>query len=149
MKKLFLVFNHTLTEDQKKDALENLGVFEIVTLPEELKSIWSSISPDGELNLEQLDRITGWLEKNSKKNDYVLVQGEFGAVFYVVDFAFYKGLIPVYATTEREYTQTVNEDGSVERKHIFRHVTFRKYIRYEPKGQISQRTNMKIKHIGR
>jgi len=134
MKKLFLVFNHTLTEDQKKDALENLDVLEFITLPEDLKNIWSSILPEGKLDLEQLERITGWLEKNSEKNDYVLVQGEFGAVFYVVDFAFYKGLIPVYATTKREYNETVNEDSSVERKHIFRHVAFRKYVRYEPKG---------------
>ncbi len=132
MKKLFLVFNHTLTDSQRKDAIENFEISEIMALPEDLKKIWSSIPPEGDLDINQLKYITDWLDKYAAKNDYVLVQGEFGAVFYIVDFAFCKSLIPVYATTKREYEERVLDDGSVERKHIFKHVTFRKYRRFYP-----------------
>jgi len=37
MKKMFLVFSHSLTQSQREDAVSNFGIDEFVTLPDELK----------------------------------------------------------------------------------------------------------------
>ena len=46
MATLFLIFSHTFTETQRKDALDSLGVDRIVDLPDKLKSLWSHVPPD-------------------------------------------------------------------------------------------------------
>ena len=62
-----------------------------------------------------------------KKGDYILIQGDFGACFLMVQFAFEKGFIPIYSTTEREAVETHGEDGSVSLTHRFKHRIFRRY----------------------
>jgi hypothetical protein len=57
----------------------------------------------------------------------VLIQGDFGATFLMVNFAFEKGLIPIHSTTEREATEELQPDGSVRLSHRFLHKRFRKY----------------------
>ena len=43
-KKVLLVFSHQLTENQKKELVEEYKVKEIKNLPEELKNMWSNVS---------------------------------------------------------------------------------------------------------
>ena len=131
MKKLFLLFSHEITDEQLKDAKKNMGIDDIVNMPEELKKNWKSISPKGELNLKKIEPVLKWLKKESSKGDYVLVQGEYGVTFYIVGFCFKNNLIPIYATSKRVYKEDKNQDGSVVRKHIFKHVNFRKYEKFE------------------
>lgn len=45
----------------------------------------------------------------------------------MVNFAFEKGLIPIYSTTNREAVEEYGENGSVKMTHQFRHIIFRKY----------------------
>ena len=134
MANLYLVFSHTLTNDQKIDTKTTLKVENIQSMPPELQKKWSKIEPTGNLNRKPLNDIVRWLGREAKKGDFVLIQGEFGATFYLVDFCFENELIPLYATSERKYEEKINSDGTVERKHIFKHVNFRKYIKWEARN---------------
>ena len=129
MKKLHLLFNHTLTPEQIKNAKESLGVSKenIITLPENLNKIWSNIPPDCTLNLiNHLKPIAEYFSKQNK-NDYVLVQGDFGAVNYMVNVLKNYDLIPVYSTTERHIIEEKNENNEIIIKRYFKHICFRKY----------------------
>ena len=64
------------------------------------------------------------------KGDYVLVQGEFGAVFYMVDYCFKTGRIPVYAATKRVVQEHKNGD-KITSKRVFEHTCFRRYQRFK------------------
>ncbi|MEA3280185.1 MAG: CRISPR-associated protein Csx20, partial [Thermodesulfobacteriota bacterium] len=59
--------------------------------------------------------------------DYVLIQGDFGACYIMVRFAFEKGFVPVYSTTRREAVEKQQSDGAVKLVHQFKHQVFRKY----------------------
>jgi len=77
---LFLLFSHRLTLDQEAD-LKSLGISTVIYMPKQLQSIWSGISPYGRLPVAALSIICNWLINNAQINDFVLVQGDFGAVF--------------------------------------------------------------------
>lgn len=122
------IFNHHFTTEQKKEIANTGGT--IIELSEDAAKAWKSINPFGELDIESLKPLRTFLVENLCPGDYVLIQGEFGATFYLVEFCFSLGLIPVYSTTERKYEEMHNPDGSVERHHVFKHVNFRKYVKY-------------------
>ncbi|MBF0259996.1 MAG: hypothetical protein HQK62_14410 [Desulfamplus sp.] len=126
-KTLFLIFNHQITPEQKQDAEKTLGTSDVVDLPKRLKKLWSQIPADIESVEEYLSPIAEWLFFNAKQGDYVLIQGDFGAVYYMVNLAFDSGLVPLYSTTARDAVEVRGTDGSVRLTHTFRHVRFRKY----------------------
>ncbi|MBW1700016.1 MAG: hypothetical protein JRH18_19320 [Deltaproteobacteria bacterium] len=126
-KRLFLIFNHTITSVQQKDARDSLGVDEILDLPERLKPVWNQIPPDLPGISEYLDPIKKWLAEKATAGDYVLVQGDFGACYIMVKFAFEKGLVPIYSTTTREVVEEHTAEGAVRLTHQFQHRIFRKY----------------------
>jgi len=127
--KLLAVISHTLMEAQIKEANNRLNVDSIVLMPDEIKNIWSNISPFGPLPTGQIDNVIKWIEKESEKGDYVLIQGDFGATYYVVDYCIKNSRVPIYSTTKREIEEYI-KDGQVETKRIFEHINFRKYIQY-------------------
>ncbi len=127
MAKLFLLFSHKLTEDQIKDAKESLKADEFIYLPENLQKTWSNVKPSGNLDKKSLYMICEWIEAQGGEGDFVLIQGDFGATFFMVDFCFKKGFEPIYATTKRVSKEIPKSDGTIERKQIFKHVGFRKY----------------------
>ncbi len=129
MPNLILLFSHTFTPEQISEAENKLKINEFINLPEKLQKMFSEIEPAGELNLEILRSIADWLGKTAKNGDFVLIQGEFGATVYLVDFCFHNGLSPIYATSKRVYEEKINDDGAIERKHIFKHVNFRRYVK--------------------
>ena len=55
--KMFLLFSHQLTDEQKKDAIENLKVTKFISLPEKLQKLWSNIPPEIESLGEYLNDI--------------------------------------------------------------------------------------------
>ena len=129
MEKFIVLMSHDMSKEQKLDAQNSLDISNIVEAPKNIKSIWANINPVGNLDQAELSKITNWIEQNSNTDDYILVQGEFGATFYIVDYCFKKGLIPVYATTKRRVTET-REGDKVITNRIFVHEGYRKYIRY-------------------
>ncbi len=127
--RLFLIFNHTITSLQETDARKSLRIGEIIDLPEALKPIWNQIPPDLPAIGKHLEPVMRWLAENASTGDYVLIQGDFGACHILVEFAFAKGLIPVYSTTDREVLEEHGPDGSVKLTHKFQHRIFRRYER--------------------
>jgi len=132
MKKLFLIFNHQLTDEQIDEARVRLGVSQFVSLPEELQNFWGNIAPDVDLEPEMFSDLTQFLLGNrSNDEDYCLVQGDFGATVYIVSWCFKNGFVPIYSTTKRVAHEIVKPDGTVEVVKLFRHERFRRYILYE------------------
>jgi hypothetical protein len=134
VRKAFIVLNHTLIEDQKTELQHFFSVDSFIEMPEEVKSIWSGLRPEVDIYSSGINDVISWLERYGKEDDIVIVQGEFGATFYVVNFCFHKGMVPVYASSERRYMEKKYPDGRVDRHHIFKHVKFKLYERF-PDGK--------------
>ncbi len=128
-KNLFLIFNHQITANQALSARASLGVDIIVPLPENLKFIWEQVPPDLAEIADYLEPIKRWLLAQARPGDYVLVQGDCGACYILVNIAFENNLIPVYSTTERKALEVHGANGDVALTHHFRHVAFRRYER--------------------
>ena len=127
MSRLFLLFNHTITGLQEKDARAGLGVEEIVSPPPVVRDIWRQIPADaGEID-SCLAPVKDWLASQAAVGDYVLIQGDFGACFIMAKYSLKKGLVPLYSTTSRDAVEKHLADGTVELVHAFHHVCFRRY----------------------
>lgn len=126
MAELYTLFNHTLTDLQIKDARNSLQIEKIIDPPETIKNLWSNIPADLEDIREFLKPVFEYLQ-NIPKNNYILIQGDFGAVYLAVNLAKEVGLIPIYSTTRREHKEIHKPDGSVEMVKVFKHCIFRKY----------------------
>ena len=127
MKKMFLLFSHKLTQTQKDDAIKTLGIDEFVYLPENLQILFSNIPSDLNNLYEYLLPIKDLLKENSRFGDVVLIQGDFGAVYHMVNISKNLGLKSVYATTNRVIEEILVDEKTV-KKSIFEHVMFREYV---------------------
>lgn len=125
--KLFLVFNHTFSTDQIQNARECLHIGDIIDLPANLRHAWGNIPPGLKAISDFLDPVRNWIRSISAPGDYILIQGDFGACYILVNFSFELGLIPIYSTTERQAQQIAHDDGSIVLTHRIKHVIFRKY----------------------
>lgn len=130
MRRAFILLNHHLTENQKDELKHSFGVDEIKKVPSPIQNVWKAIKPEVQFSSSELSGVINWLNENAVRNDIVIVQGEFGASFYVVDYCFQRGLLPLYAASKRQYEEQSLSDGSVRRLHIFRHVRFKSYSRF-------------------
>ena len=124
---LYLIFNHQITFRQKQDARESLGVDKIIELPPDLDPLWRQIPSDLESIKNYLEPVRNWLASYAEKNDYLLVQSDFGACYIMANFAFKIGLVPIYSTTRREAVEEHDDDETVKLVHHFQHRIFRKY----------------------
>ncbi len=127
MPTLFLIFNHHFTPAQQIDARQQLGLEQIVNPPSELQRLWSQIPPELAKLIPYLEPLQTWLRSQAQPGDYVLIQGDFGATYLMVDFALQHNLIPIYATTSRQAMEEHLPDGSVKLVHRFQHQMFRRY----------------------
>jgi len=125
--KVFVIMSHPLSVEQEGELHTRFAPEEILFLPESLKSTWTSIPSLGPWNPEWIEDILTWLKGEMVPGDIAIVQGEYGATFFLVNWLKERGIDSYYATTERQAIETIREDGSVEMKKIFRHVNFRQY----------------------
>ncbi len=126
-RQLILLFNHNMTETQYSAAKSQLGVKKITEPPQLLKKLWANIPPNRKKLHPLLEPVFNWLQETGVEGDYVLIQGDFGACYLLVNFAKELGLVPVYSTTDRYAAEHYLEDGGVKLEHVFRHVIFRHY----------------------
>ncbi len=126
MKKMFLLFSHNLTQTQIDDAQNNLKIDKFISLQNDLQILWSNIPSDLVSLKEYLSPIRNFLVENSSFEDVVLIQGDFGAVYQMVNFANDLGLKAVYATTIRLIEEII-EDEKIVKKSIFEYRRFREY----------------------
>jgi hypothetical protein len=74
-----------------------------------------------------LKPVLDWISEAGRTGDYILVQGDPGGCYIVVEHALQEGLIAVYSTTIRKASEHPQPDGSVLIKREFTHKLFRKY----------------------
>ncbi len=123
--KLYTVFSHTLSSEQFTDAQERFGVSEVVVFSDTLLKIWSNIPADKESIKPYLVPLWEHL-KDVTKDDYVLVQGDFGATYIVVEWVKSQGATAIYATTERNTVEKMLDGKSIKTS-VFSHVRYRRY----------------------
>lgn len=123
----FLLLSHNLTLDQEDELTRIWHASQVCGMPEPVRKRWKEVPPETDSVREWIRPVLEWLESEAASGDLVIVQGDYGATCLVVSWAFRKGLVPVYATTNRVMEETVQPDGSVVQKRIFRHVRFRRY----------------------
>ena len=133
MRQAYLLLNHPLTDRQTEELRSTWQAERIHPLPEGLRALWAQVPPAGSLDPTAFTPLTEWLTAAARPGDTVVVQGEFGATFYLVDFCFQHGLVPIYATTRRDSREDRMPDGSVRNSRIFSHVIFRPYKRWKKK----------------
>lgn len=126
MKQLFLIFSHILTDEQKKDAKTSLHVDKFITLPPDLQRLWSNIPEDKKKLSTYFEPLQRYMKLYAKKDDIVLIQGDFGGVYDMVNFAKSIGLIPVYSTTKRKVKEQII-NNTIKKTSTFKHVLYRKY----------------------
>jgi uncharacterized protein MJ1673 len=124
MKKMFVLINHNLTEEQKDQALKVFGVEDIINIADDA---WSNISPSDENILYVLNRYKKELMLEAEAGDILLVQGDFGATYNMINFAKNIGLKTIYATTKRVVQELIIDGKSVTRRE-FKHEKFREYL---------------------
>jgi hypothetical protein len=126
MRKMFLLFSHQLTPTQISDARYSWSIDEFVVLEDDLQKIWSHIPPELESLDKYLQPIKDHLKENITKNDVVLVQGDFGGCYEVVNLVKQLGAIAIYSTTTRDVIEK-EVNGKIIKTSRFEHVRFRKY----------------------
>jgi hypothetical protein len=126
--KAFIMTNHGITMAQQNE-FDEMGVTHIVTLSDDLKKVWSQIAPDADRKAVAQTMIDGFLN-TAQEGDIVLVQGEFGTTFVVVDYCLQKGLVPMFATSVRRTIEKTLDDGTVEKTAIFDHAGFVPYTKF-------------------
>ena len=124
---MLVLFNHSLTELQKHEAENVLGVEKFVYPPAAVSALWRNIPADREGVYPILEPAFHWIDREGSQGDLLLVQGDFGATCAMVNYALHAGLVPVYSTTVRRACERKRKDGTVEVMHEFRHVRFREY----------------------
>lgn len=122
------ILSHELLNSQVDELKDTWNVEKIITIPEKLKSAWSRINPNDDLDddFNLVYKLKTFILENTNQEDYVIVQGEWGMTFTVVNMCFELNRVPIYATTERKTKETI-KDGQVHSEKIFEHIRFRKY----------------------
>jgi hypothetical protein len=102
MKKLALLFSHNLTDEQHIDIKKSLKVNTIYNLPSNLQKMWSQVPTDRDLIFsDYLKDIERFLLTNLDSGDFVLIQGDFGATYYMINFCKLHSFIPIYSVNKR------------------------------------------------
>ncbi|MBR2917498.1 MAG: hypothetical protein IKC25_02000 [Campylobacter sp.] len=109
MARLFLLISHTLSPEQINDARISLGVSEIIKFDKELMAKWMNIPPKISDLSEYLAEFREAL-LSCKAGDFILIQGEFGATYHMVNYAKSIGLKPIHATTAKDSKELI-QDG--------------------------------------
>lgn len=123
----FCLLNHQLTEKQCKELSEKMDSSGVIFPPPDISLLWEQLPVTPMVEKETVERITSWLNSaDAVSGDYLIVQGEFGYTFAIVDYALKKGFVPLHAVTKR--VEQEEREGEIIRRHyIFEHVCFRRY----------------------
>lgn len=124
MKKMFVLINHDLTQEQKSQALKVFGVEDIINIADDA---WSNISPSDENILYALNTYKKELMLEAEAGDILLVQGDFGATYNMINFAKNIWIKTIYATTKR-IVKELAIDGKLVTRREFKHEKFREYL---------------------
>ncbi len=125
---LVLFISHDLTEQQIEDAKNNYNIENFIQLPEELQSLWSQVDPTLSSDDLPIEPLTEWVEENYPSSKAILlVQGELGMVYKLVEWAKLKDYTAIYSTTQRVTDESVDDDGKVIKRSEFKHIRYREF----------------------
>lgn len=125
---MFVAMSHELTDEQRADAQQHLGITRIITLREvsdELAAKYSNIDPAASPDqiAQFVTQLVGWAIRTGCGVFYCT--GEPSVLYQANRLAHAYGLRCVQSTTRREAVETTNPDGSVTTTRVFRHVKWR------------------------
>lgn len=123
MKTMYILMSHKISKYQIEDAMLNWNVTRFITLP---TKIWSQIPAERD-NIEScLLHLKAQLRDEAKIGDMLLIQGDYGATFNMVQFSNEIGILSVYATSRR-ISREIIVGETITTIREFKHVKFRKY----------------------
>ena len=129
MRKIFLLFSHKLTIEQEVELKEKFNINHFVYLPENLQKLWSKVPENLKSLMEYAKPFKDFILHNaSSKEDVVLIQGEFGLSYILINFVLSEGFKAIYSTTKRIHKEE-RQGSRVVIKKIFTHSFFREYGR--------------------
>jgi hypothetical protein len=129
MSTLFVIMNHGLHDVQTADAQKTFSINRIVEMPENLAEVWRNVPPQEDEIASFLKPVKEWLSTHAKPGDYILIHGDPGASYLMVNFAFENRLRPIYSTSYRNADETRLPDGTTVVRHIVKQERFRFYGR--------------------
>src|SRR5687768_454480 len=95
VKKAILLLSHQPTPAQQEELTTRWGAERLVSLPPHLQKRWSQIPAEGKFPNEWISPILDWLAEETNSHDLVWIQGEMGAVYYVVNWCAQHQRVPV------------------------------------------------------
>lgn len=122
MKNLLNCSNHVLGMDQLAE-LQNKG-YDVIELSDDLKKQWSQLNPENYPLV--CNSIVEFMEANSCTAIHL---AGFPAAVNLLCLDLQPSVLVLYAYSERASIEVTKEDGSVEKKNIFKHKGFFPYIR--------------------
>ena len=125
--KTYCLLNHTLIENQLAELKERYHSTQVVYPPKSLSDAWSQLAPDLTYDTYALDAIVRWLD-TADPGDTVVIQGEAGSTFILVDYLLSIGLTPLHAVSRRVSVEE-HAGEMVKKSLIFKHVCCRPYCR--------------------
>ena len=125
-KNLLLLFSHQLTEYQIEDAKRSLGIENFIYLPKDLQEQFSNVPEELVSLIGYSEPFKNFIKEHANKGDYILIQGDFGIVYSLINYAKLLKLIPIYATTKREVIEE-KKGNTMIKKSKFKHILFRTY----------------------
>lgn len=111
MSVLYNISNHRLTEEQRK------GFNEVIEMPESIAKRWKQMSPI--TTRDTLDRVCKWISNSEHTEDELFhIAGYPPAVAMLLDRLY--GDECIFAHSIRDSEEYIAEDGSVQKKNVFR-----------------------------
>ena len=130
----YCLLNHQLTPMQISELENKWGYVSVVYPPESLSAAWSQVPVLEHIPDVFFTPFVQWLGA-ARAGDLVIIQGEFGSTFMLVDYVLRRGLVALHAVTKRIAAET-REGETVRRQYVFEHVCFRKYEYWEDQSLI-------------
>lgn len=126
-RRFLLMFNHTLLPEQKAWSRDHLNTGSVIEMPKPLKERWAQVPAMPDNLASWAEPFLEWMKEYGRPGDPVLIQGDFGATYMMVRYAFKLGMVPVYATTIRHAIEIRMPDNRIKLEHEFQFCRFRKY----------------------
>lgn len=120
--------NHVMSTEQVKDLESNWEATEVIELPENLKRSWGQMSPSNYKNI--CDDIITYIQDNNI--EILHIAGMMPAVVYIIGklIESHPWMRFLSAYSERVSEEVVKEDGTIEKRTIFKHQYFFEYPTY-------------------
>lgn len=124
-KKVLALISHQILPEQEKELKNRFEIVEIKFLPENLQQIWSNVLYDDKY-YTNLNEMIDYMLSILNEEDYVIVQGNWGYVYKLVEEAKKNKIIPLYAFSVRDSSEDII-NGEVVKITKFKHQCFVEY----------------------